>query len=63
MFREEVQEQFKKAGWFEGRNIKRTLEKVKNFDKLPLFLKEFLYEYGDLEVKTLTIFTEGANGL
>jgi hypothetical protein len=59
MFKKEVQDQFKKAGWFEGRNVMQTFDKVKGFDKLPLFLKEFLYEYGDLEVKTLTTFSEG----
>jgi hypothetical protein len=51
-FRKEVQEQFKKAGWYEGRNLQKKFDKIKNFKELPSFLKEFLYEYGDLLVQT-----------
>jgi len=53
MFIKEVQDQFIKAGWYEGRNVKRNFDKIKNFNKIPVFLKDFLYEYGNLEVKTL----------
>lgn len=59
MFNKEVQEQFREAGWYEGRNVQKTFDRIKSFDKLPFFLKKFLYEYGDLEVKTLTTFTDG----
>lgn len=59
MFRKEVQEQFKKAGWKSGRNIQSVFNKIKGFEKFPQFLKDFLYEYGDLDVKTLTKYTEG----
>jgi SUKH-3 immunity protein len=52
MFKKEVQNLFKKAGWFEGRNIKPTLDKIKGFEKFPPFLQSFLYEYGDLKVET-----------
>jgi SUKH-3 immunity protein len=52
MFRKEVQEQFIKAGWFEGRNIKPIFNKIKDFEKFPIFLRLFLYEYGDLKVET-----------
>jgi hypothetical protein len=53
MFIKEVQDQFIKAGWYEGRTVQRNFNKIKNFDRCPLFLQEFLYEYGNLEVKTL----------
>ena len=59
MFKKEVQKKFEEAGWFEGRNIKPAFEKLKGFEKFPDFLKEFLYEYGDLIVKTIPTF-EGA---
>ncbi|GGB80263.1 hypothetical protein GCM10007424_20470 [Flavobacterium suaedae] len=58
-FKTEVQKQFEKAGWFEGRNMKSAFEKLDGFEKFPDFLKEFLYEYGDLIVKTIPTF-EGA---
>ena len=51
-FRKEVQEQFKKAGWYEGRNLQKRYDKINKFNKLPIFLKEFLYEYGGLLVET-----------
>ena len=48
-FTDRVQEQFAEAGWIERRNI---LEKYdKDFiKKAPKFLKEFLKEFGDLDV-------------
>lgn len=51
-FRKEVEEQFKKAGWYEGRNLQKKYDKINKFNELPNFLKEFLYEYGDLLVET-----------
>lgn len=52
-FTEKVQKQFKKAGWHQGRN---TISRYENADILrytdfPLFLKNFLKEYGDLKVE------------
>ena len=51
-FRKEVEEQFKKAGWFEGRNISEKFDAIPRFNEFPDFVKEFLYEYGDLEIET-----------
>jgi len=51
-FNSKVQKYFENVGWHEGRNIKSKFDKVKGFNKLPQFLKDFLYEYGDLEVET-----------
>ncbi len=51
-FTEKVQEQFKKAGWKENRNVKEKYENagILKFQDFPKFLKDFLYEYGDLTV-------------
>ena len=40
-FKKEVQKQFEKAGWFEERNIQSNFNKIKGFEKLPQFLKDF----------------------
>lgn len=58
-FKKEVQELFKKAGWYEGRNVKEVFDKVSRFNEYPELLKEFLYEYGDLKVETDTEFAKG----
>ncbi|SIQ27148.1 MULTISPECIES: SUKH-3 domain-containing protein [Chryseobacterium] len=51
-FKKEVQKQFKKAGWFEGRNIENKLnQKIKNFYNLPSHLKDFFKSYGDLVIE------------
>jgi len=47
-FKEEIQNQFLKAGWFSGRNIETQLTGINEF---PQEIKEFLYEYGDLKIK------------
>jgi SUKH-3 immunity protein len=52
-FRKEVQEQFKKAGWYPGRSVKEKFDVVSRFNEFPSFAKDFLYEYGDLEVEML----------
>lgn len=44
-FKKEVEELFKKAGWYKGRNVKQK------FDTIPRF-QEFLYEYGNLGLET-----------
>ncbi|WP_452598018.1 SUKH-3 domain-containing protein [Pontimicrobium sp. MEBiC01747] len=44
-----VQQQFRKAGWIEGRN-KLNAYNSSLLEKVPEFLKEFLKEYGELEV-------------
>ena len=59
-FRKEVQMQFQKAGWHEGRNVKAKFDSIPRFNEYPEFLKAFLYEYGDLEIETLT---ENAKGI
>ncbi|SIQ27116.1 SUKH-3 domain-containing protein [Chryseobacterium sp. RU33C] len=51
-FKKEVQKYFENSGWFEGRNVKSKFDKIKGFENFPQFLKDFLYEYGDLEVET-----------
>jgi hypothetical protein len=51
-FRKEVQEQFKKAGWYEGRNLLKRYHKINKFNELPSFLQEFLCGYGGLLVET-----------
>jgi SUKH-3 immunity protein len=52
-FRKEVQEQFKNAGWFPDRNVKETFDTISGFNEFPTIAKDFLYEYGDLEVEML----------
>jgi len=49
-FKKNVQEQFKKAGWFEGRNVKDKVDAIPRLNEFPQIAKDFLYEYGDLEV-------------
>ena len=51
-FIEKVQKQFELAGWKENRNVKEKYENanILRFDDFPQFLKDFLYEYGDLTV-------------
>jgi hypothetical protein len=46
-----VQDQFKKSGWFEGRNVKEKFVGKQGFDTFPMIVKEFLYEYGGLIVE------------
>jgi hypothetical protein len=62
-FRAEVQEQFRKAGWYPKRDVRSKFDKIKGFDTFPAFLKEFLYEYGDLEVPCLDPFNSGVTGI
>jgi SUKH-3 immunity protein len=52
-FRKEVQEQFKKAGWYLGRSVKEKFDAIPRFNEFPQIAKDFLYEYGDLEVEML----------
>ena len=51
-FKKEVQELFKKAGWYEGRREKEVFDKIAGLNEYREFLKEFLYEYGNLKVET-----------
>jgi hypothetical protein len=53
-FSNKVQEIFKKAGWYPGRNVQEKFDAVPRFNEFPEFVKEFLYEYGDLNVETST---------
>lgn len=51
-FKNNVQEQFKKAGWFKGRDAKNIFEnKIKDFNSLPSHVKEFLINYGNLLIE------------
>ncbi len=54
-FQKHIQAQFKKAGWIEGRNEKNDYNSIPKFDNLPSFLKEFLYQYGNLKVETISL--------
>ena len=51
-FKKEVQLLFEKAGWHPGRNVKEKFDEIPRFEEFPDFVKDFLYEYGDLEVET-----------
>jgi len=51
-FKKEVEELLKKAGWYKGRNVKQKFDAIPRFQEFPTFLKEFLYEYGDLNIET-----------
>lgn len=57
-FTEKVQRQFELAGWKKNRNVKEKYEnaKILKFDEFPQFLKNFLYEYGDLTIDVLKPF-------
>lgn len=48
IFKNKVQEQFKKAGWYEGRNEKSKIDNIKNF---PENLIKFISMYGGLKVE------------
>ncbi len=50
--KEEVENRFKKAGWFPGRNIESKFNSISKLDTYPNFAKEFLKQYGDLNVET-----------
>lgn len=58
-FRKEVQEQFRKAGWYLGRSVKEKFDAIPRFNEFPQMAKEFLYEYGDLEVEMLGTEVKG----
>jgi hypothetical protein len=49
-FIEKVQEQFKKAGWKEGRNVSEKYKNGLRMTEFPLFVRNFLKEYGDLTI-------------
>ncbi len=51
-FEPKIQTQFKKAGWFSGRNIEPKLNSISTLDTYPHFAKEFLKQYGNLKVET-----------
>ncbi|MDR6968503.1 hypothetical protein J2X31_002526 [Flavobacterium arsenatis] len=57
-FTEKVQKQFELAGWTKDRNVKQKYENanILRFDDFPDFLKEFLYEYGDLTIDVIKSF-------
>nr|WP_294939064.1 SUKH-3 domain-containing protein [uncultured Flavobacterium sp.] len=54
-FSEKVQQQFKKAGWNPNRNVSDVYEnqEIFKFHDFPKFLKDFLFEFGDLTVEDI----------
>jgi SUKH-3 immunity protein len=58
-FRKEVQEQFRKAGWYLGRSVKEKFDSIPRFNEFPQMAKDFLYEYGDLEVEVRGKYVTG----
>jgi hypothetical protein len=62
-FKKEVAQLFAKAGWYTGRNLKAKYDKISHFHELPSFLKEFLYEYGDLKIETYKYHPEDVTGV
>lgn len=52
-FQENIQEQFIKAGWYENRDVSSLYENsnILRYQNFPSLLKEFLSEYGNLEVE------------
>ncbi len=61
-FEPHIQAQFKKAGWVEGKSQKAFYDALPKFETLPSFLKEFLYEYGNLAIETFPITPGGVTG-
>ena len=61
-FKKEVQDLFREAGWYPGRDVKEKFNNIHRIEEFPDFVKEFLYEYGDLEVKTYKESDEDAEG-
>ena len=53
LFKQEVQAQFSKAGWYPDRDFSKHLEKVKGIKFLPDFLVSFFREFGGLYVPLL----------
>ena len=49
-FIEKVQNQFVEAGWKEGRNVYAKYKNGLRIEEFPLFMQNFLKEYGDLTV-------------
>ena len=45
-FKKEVQEQFKKAGWYPGRNVKEKFDSVPQFNEFPQIAKDFYMNMG-----------------
>lgn len=51
-FKEIVQKQFERAGWSQGRNVRKNFEdKIQNFNSTPIHVKEFLSSYGNLVIE------------
>jgi hypothetical protein len=50
-FKENVQEQFRKAGWFPERNIRSEFEGIKDFHSMPPHAQHFLISYGNLLIE------------
>lgn len=52
-FQKNIQEQFIKARWYENRDVSSLYENsnILRYQNFPSLLKEFLSEYGNLEVE------------
>lgn len=47
-FTNKVQQSFREAGWFPGRNVSCKYKDVNKINEFPKSLKDFLFEYGNL---------------
>ena len=56
VFKDNVQEQFRKAGWFPERNVSIEFAKIEAFGTLPAHSKEFLTRYGSLLVEECKLY-------
>lgn len=50
-FKNKVQEQFKKAGWYSDRNVSSKYLNVNTISDFPETAREFHFEYGDLVIE------------
>lgn len=64
-FQEKVQKQFKKAGWHDGRDVSSRYENanILRYSDFPPFLKDFLKEYGDLQVEDCKPFQSNVTNI
>ena len=49
-FTDKIQQKFKEAGWRSHRDVSSKYNTTKKIDEFPQFLKDFLFEYGELTV-------------
>jgi hypothetical protein len=61
-FKNNIQEKFQEAGWYDDRNVLETYSTVKHFNQFPQILKDFLKNYGDLKIERINAFDEKNTG-